>query len=260
MSDLEWARVFAKAARELASVQASEDILSKIAELATGVASCPWAAIAKATDHTPAVAATNDPAIADQIAAIQATAGGGPTWDAMRRETIVYAADLTSEKRWPRHVKELLENTPVRSILAFCLKLEDQPLGVLTLYSDKPDAFAPPVFEAAQVYADHAAIALDRASSDRKAENLEIALQSSREIGIAIGILVERYKITTDQAFDMMRVASQHTHRKLRAVAADLVLTGEFEPGVGEALRAPLTPDAAGASGQLAHERLQRRQ
>lgn len=53
-------------------------------------------------------------------------------------------------------------------------------------------------------------------------------MQSSREIGVAIGILVEHHKITAEQAFDLLRVASQRGHRKLRDVASDLVHTGEL--------------------------------
>jgi GAF domain-containing protein len=235
LSDLEWARVFANAARELASVQGSDETLAKIADLAPVVTGCPWAAIARATDHTPTVAATNDP-VADRIAALQAEAGGGPSLEALEQQTVVHVLDLAAEHRWPEHVRALREQTPVRSLLALCIRLDDEPLGVLTLYSDQPDAFSPQLAEVVQVYADHAAIALDRARSDSKAENLQIALESSREIGIALGILVERYKITSEQAFDMMRVASQHSHRKLRTIAADLVHTGEFrtETGAGE--------------------------
>jgi hypothetical protein len=68
---------------------------------------------------------------------------------------------------------------------------------------------------AATVYADHAAVALDHGREQARADNLELALQSSREIGVALGTLADRHKITSEQSFDMLRVASQHTHRKL---------------------------------------------
>ena len=229
MAELDWARVFARAARELsANAHDVDQTLHKIAELATVVTGCPWAAIAKATDDKPVVAATNDPAIADQIARIQATAGGGPTWEAVRQGGTIHVPDLTVEARWPQHVQELLTTTPVRCILAFCLQLNGQPLGALTLYAEQPNAFPPALYDAATIYAEHAAIALDHTRTGNRAENLEIALHSSREIGIAIGILVERHKITTEQAFDMMRVASQRSHQKLRTIAAELVQTGEW--------------------------------
>ncbi len=46
-------------------------------------------------------------------------------------------------------------------------------------------------------------------------------------IGQAQGILMERERITADQAFDVLRRASQHMNTKLRAVAEHLVESGE---------------------------------
>jgi hypothetical protein len=43
---------------------------------------------------------------------------------------------------------------------------------------------------------------------------------------MAVGVLMARYKITEDEAFAMLRVASQALHRKLRDVAAEVTQTG----------------------------------
>lgn len=59
-----------------------------------------------------------------------------------------------------------------------------------------------------------------------RAANLEEALATNREIGQAIGILMATDHLTAEQAFDVLRTASQHSHRKLRAIAADVVETG----------------------------------
>jgi AmiR/NasT family two-component response regulator len=58
--------------------------------------------------------------------------------------------------------------------------------------------------------------------------NLEIALQSNRRIGIAIGILMATYKITEDAGFDRLRVVSQDRHRKVADVADDVIQTGDL--------------------------------
>ncbi|MEO6503404.1 MAG: ANTAR domain-containing protein [Jatrophihabitantaceae bacterium] len=70
-----------------------------------------------------------------------------------------------------------------------------------------------------------AALAVER----DKAANLQVALTSNREIGLAIGILMSTYKVTREQGFDLLRMASQHTHRKLREVAAGVCDTGMLE-------------------------------
>ncbi len=56
--------------------------------------------------------------------------------------------------------------------------------------------------------------------------HLELALTSARRIGAAIGILMARHCITDEQAFGLLRVLSQRSHRKLRDIAEDVVLTG----------------------------------
>jgi GAF domain-containing protein len=238
---LSWARQFSRIAAELNQVRGTSAVLSRIAQLATGVADCPWAAIARVTDERPIVAAASDPAAAELIAQIQATAGGGPTWHAAADGEEVHVADLAEDPRWPEHFKQLLAGTPVRAIVALPLELGEHSLGVLTLYADRPHAFTLEALAAARVYADHAALALDADRTEVRAENLEIALQSSREIGIAIGILVERHKLGAEQAFDMLRAASQHTARKLRDIACDLVRTGDFDFAVSTVQR-PMDP------------------
>jgi hypothetical protein len=59
-----------------------------------------------------------------------------------------------------------------------------------------------------------------------RAANLEEALATNREIGQAIGILMATDHVTAEQAFEKLRTASQHTHRKLREIAAEVAETG----------------------------------
>ena len=67
--------------------------------------------------------------------------------------------------------------------------------------------------------------------------HLETALASARRIGAAIGILMARCRITDEQAFALLRTASQLTHRKLRDIAEEVVFTGTLP-----ALDEPVTP------------------
>jgi len=68
------------------------------------------------------------------------------------------------------------------------------------------------------------------AKAQGQVANLEIALASNRDIGTAIGILMNSQLVTQDEAFTMLRVASQHTHRKLREVANEVIFTGALIP------------------------------
>ncbi len=68
------------------------------------------------------------------------------------------------------------------------------------------------------------------AKAQTQVVNLEIALGSNRDIGTAIGILMNSHLVTQDEAFTMLRLASQHSHRKLREVANDVIFTGALVP------------------------------
>ncbi|HET6909974.1 MAG TPA: ANTAR domain-containing protein [Mycobacteriales bacterium] len=67
------------------------------------------------------------------------------------------------------------------------------------------------------------------ATAQAKIVNLNIALQTSREIGAAIGVLMATRRISADRAFDLLREHSQRTHRKVRDIAADVVFTGSLD-------------------------------
>jgi AmiR/NasT family two-component response regulator len=73
-------------------------------------------------------------------------------------------------------------------------------------------------------------------SHEDEVANLQAALESREMIGIAMGILMERNRITDRQAFDILRRASQHFNVKLREVAQNLIDTGE-DPATGVGLR-----------------------
>ena len=61
-----------------------------------------------------------------------------------------------------------------------------------------------------------------------RADNLQAALESRAVIDQAKGVLIERYKLTPDQAFQLLARASMNADRKLRDVADHLVHTGEL--------------------------------
>jgi PAS domain S-box-containing protein len=83
---------------------------------------------------------------------------------------------------------------------------------------------------AADLLAQAFGLAVDRVverqrSADKQA-NLEVAMESHRTVGQAVGILVERHRLLPHQAFDRLRKASQNRNLKLRDVAAKVIETG----------------------------------
>ena len=64
----------------------------------------------------------------------------------------------------------------------------------------------------------------------RSEANLARAVESHRLVGQAMGILIERHRILSEEAFDVLRRASQEHNVKLREVAQRVIETGS-EPG-----------------------------
>jgi GAF domain-containing protein len=171
--------------------------------------------------------------LVDAVDQLQIDAGEGPCIDAAVERSTFYAHDLLDDDRWPGFSRPAVE-AGIRSVLAYSL-LADRP-SAINLYSKLPSAFGATDRAQGLLFATLARLAIDsaevRATDERNTINFAEALRTRELIGQAQGILMERERITSDQAFDVLRRASQHMNIKLREVAATLVETGET-PNMG---------------------------
>jgi ANTAR domain/GAF domain len=186
-------------------------------------------------DHGTVTTAAASSALVMVVDQLQIDAGEGPCLDASRSNSTCYAADLIDDQRWPVFGPSAVA-VGVRSVLAYSLSA-NRP-SALNLYARLPAAFGVTDRAQALLFATLAGLALDsaeeRASEEKRADNLIEALRTRELIGQAQGILMERERISGDQAFDVLRRASQHMNIKLREVAEALVETGE-SPDTGSA-------------------------
>ncbi|WP_229071604.1 GAF and ANTAR domain-containing protein [Actinoplanes sp. DH11] len=150
--------------------------------------------------------------------------GQGPCLDAVYEKQTVRLSDMATEDRWPDFTRQALERG-VRSMLSFQLYVRQDDLGALNLYSPKADAFDDESENVGLLLAAHAAIAMAGA---QKEHDLSLAISMRDVIGQAKGILMERYKITGDQAFQLLARTSQRANIKLAEVARYLVETGDL--------------------------------
>jgi DNA-binding response OmpR family regulator len=65
-----------------------------------------------------------------------------------------------------------------------------------------------------------------RAEAEREAAQLRGGLESNRQIGAAIGILMQQRKIRSEEAFGLLKERSNSLNRKLREIADTVVWTG----------------------------------
>lgn len=170
------------------------------------------------------LAASNE--LAAVVDAIEYECGEGPCLDAIEYDDITVANDLANDQRWPKFVERAVRETQVRSMFGARIFLTGKERGALNFYASKVDAFDQLDIGIGATLSALASISLQHAMEQRRRENLEIALESSRVIGMAMGIIMSSKLFTADQAFDALRKASQESNRKLRDVAFDVTETG----------------------------------
>jgi transcriptional regulator with GAF, ATPase, and Fis domain len=151
----------------------------------------------------------------------------GPCLDAIWEHETFQIDDMLTEERYPRWARAVAEETDIRSSLSLQLftDVEHNSLGALNLYSPEPTAFDEETRGEGLAFAAQAAVALRSAQTE---EHLRSAMATRTLIGQAQGILMERLKITPDQAFGVLSRLSQDSNMKLREVAQRLVETGEI--------------------------------
>jgi hypothetical protein len=83
-------------------------------------------------------------------------------------------------------------------------------------------------------------------AAQRNIADLTTALESNRDIGAAIGIVMVTRGIESQAAFDLLRRASQSRHTKLRDVARDVVRRRglDIAPAGGAAPDGPIAASA----------------
>ena len=154
---------------------------------------------------------------------IQYDLGEGPCYDTLRLpdvDVVIAAPAIRHDQRWPRYVPAAV-GTGVLSQLAVKLYVDHQgSLGGLNFYSTTSETIDPEAEAIADLFATHAAIALENA---RERESLNEALRSRKMIGQAIGIIMERFDMNEDRAFDFLVRTSSTSNIKLRDVAEEVV-------------------------------------
>ncbi len=220
--------MFARIAHALAEPDDVGSATQRIVTLAKTVLACDSSAVWSLTpqDQLRLHAAT-DPKLAKYFGEMVGKVREGMAWECLRSHSTVRIADIRNDHRWPSYRAEVLRSAqPLLSAVGYSLGGDDGHLGALIVASRRAGFFTDELMELGAIFAEHAALSLEAVASEQRARNLEVALNSNRRIGMAIGILMMEHRIQEGRAFDLLRAASQNTHRKLREVAEDVILTG----------------------------------
>ena len=168
--------------------------------------------------------------LADDLDETQYERGYGPCLEAAFGGLLTEIADAGTEDRWPDYIAVFLTRGALSALAAPVPAAH--PIAALNVYARTARAFTDDDRSALVEFAAYAGVALTNmdALQDARdlAKNLQKAMEFRSVIEQAKGILIERHKLTAEQAFRLLADASMHTNRKVRDVAEDLVLTGEL--------------------------------
>jgi GAF domain-containing protein len=157
--------------------------------------------------------------------------GYGPCLHAASTGELTEIADMQAETRWRDYVQQAAERGALSS-LSVPLPISEGVSGALNIYAREPNTSDADSRSAAVRFAPYAGVAVSNmyAYQDARnlADNLQKALDSRPVIDQAKGILMGQYKLTADQAFQVLARISMQTNRKVRDIADQLVMTGEL--------------------------------
>jgi len=144
----------------------------------------------------------------------------GPCVHAAWSRKVVSVEDLNTDSRWPKYQADALAHTPIRSILSLPMFADELSMGALNFYAERPHAFSD---DSRQVAATFAALGALAWSNVVRTQQFRDALSTRDTIGQAKGILMERYDLDDETAFNTLIKLSQSTNTRLRDVARRVI-------------------------------------
>ncbi len=223
---------FAGMAREMSQPRDLEGTLQSVLEQArlTAVGNAVGILLVEGRSIT-AVAATEAAATTADL--LQLECGEGIGVEAIMRCRGFVSDDLALDPQWDTWGPRAAQ-LGLRSALSVRLAHGDT-LGAISFYAHEALAFRPEDLALAKVFATHASVAVAMA---RQRNSLQKAINARHLIGQAQGILMARYDIDAEQAFDVLRRYSSHGNQKLRQIAAEVVQLRGLPEDPGSSLRA----------------------
>ena len=162
--------------------------------------------------------------------AMQFRLRSGPCVDAIVQQSVFAPIDLLTDPRWPVFGAEVATTLGFRSMLSLRLLTDatDSIYG-LNVYGRQPQAFDRKAVLFGLLVGTYASSVVFSSATSATILNLEKALETNRQIGMAVGVIMTTYRLTPERSFELLRLASMNRNRKLRDVAESVVLTGALD-------------------------------
>ena len=211
-----------------------ESLLQRVTALAAGV--LPGEPVTSVTilagERPTTVAASGD--LAQDLDMTQYRLGAGPCLAAAATGRPAQIVDTRRAVEWVEFAAAAA-SSGCGSVLSFPLPVREKVSGALNVYARQFTVADRRTRDLVSRFADYAVVPVSNMylyeSAVERAEHLATALDSRAVIDQAKGILMERFKLTPDQAFQALTRVSMETNRKVRDIALRFVATGDLRSG-----------------------------
>jgi len=208
-----------------------ESVLQKVTDLAARVLPGEPATSVTIVDGGRATTVAASHPLARQLDQVQYAQGSGPCLQAATTGVLVELLDTATETRWAPFPRVVAQRD-CTGVMSFPLPPQELISGGLNVYARTSQPLDERTREVAARFAAYAVVPVSNMylyeSAVERAEHLRTALDSRAVIDQAKGILMERYKLSADQAFSALAQVSMEANTKVRDIAERFVQTGEL--------------------------------
>jgi len=226
-------RAFEELGRMSFAEHSLESVLQRVTDLAARVLPGePVTSVTIVDDGRSSTVASSGP-LALELDRVQYAQGSGPCLEAALTGQLVELLDTSADDRW-QPFPQLAAERGCRGILSFPLPPQELITGGLNVYARTSQPLDERTRDVAARFAAYAVVPVSNMylyeSAVERAEHLKAALDSRAVIDQAKGILMERFKLSADQAFSALAQVSMETNTKVREIAERFVETGQLRP------------------------------
>lgn len=170
------------------------------------------------------VAATDERAAA--CVDLELAVNDGPTLTAVWHSEVSVVEALASDVRWPGWAAGAQEQG-IASALSLRLAVGNERLGALTMLNTHQHEWSPRELSLAVAFATHASTAMYTA---KLADTVHFTVEARHGIGLAQGVLMQRYGVSKEAAFRLLQRYSNATNTKVRDLAVMVYERGDLPP------------------------------
>lgn len=202
------------------------DALASMTRVAVDAGLCDYAGVSELMgDGTFRTIGATAPLV-EEVNELQYRSGQRPCIDSTAQAGLLHSSDAGVDPRWPVWGPDA-RRRGIGGLVSVALAAAERSLGALNLYRRGASGYTAEDLDTAERIGAHASIALFHL---RDAEHLWKAIDARHMVGQAQGILMERFNISAEAAFSLLRRLSQEGHVKLRLIAEQVIQTRTLPP------------------------------